>query len=214
MTDKILIDRAVVEQALDALTCPSRYSVPGHRCSHCDNDVDRNGLVRTALRAALEHVVAIDATEKRVEKTVENEHKPVAWATIYMGRPTQFFKNDDAEKKARAEIERLNREYPQDGQKRYAAPLYTHPPAAPEQEPVAWMHRYIDCNFITHRPADLDKYPTRWIPLYEYPPRREWVGLTPEEIDSVMPYCPDEFDLAEFKDFAQAIEAKLKEKNT
>jgi hypothetical protein len=45
------------------------------------------------------------------------------------------------------------------------------------------------------------------------PPRREWVGLTPEEVDSVAPYCHSEFDLAEFKDFASAIEAKLKEKN-
>jgi hypothetical protein len=49
--------------------------------------------------------------------------------------------------------------------------------------------------------------------LYTHPPRREWRGLTEEEIDSVMPYCHNEFDLAEFKDFARAIEAALKEKN-
>jgi len=49
---------------------------------------------------------------------------------------------------------------------------------------------------------------------YMVVPRKEWVGLTPEELDSVTPYCSNEFDLAEFKDFASAIEAKLKEKNT
>ena len=98
----------------------------------------------------------------------EPEQEPVAWATMYMGRPTQFFKNEDAEKKARAEIERLNREYPQDEQKRYAAPLYTHPP------------------------------------------RREWVGLTDEEIE-----C--EWAILPFKSgwlcFARSIEAALKENN-
>jgi hypothetical protein len=48
-----------------------------------------------------------------------------------------------------------------------------------------------------------------------HPPRkREWVGLTQEEFDAVVPYCHNEFDLKEFKDFACAIEAKLKEKNT
>lgn len=36
-------------------------------------------------------------------------------------------------------------------------------------EPVAWMHRHIDGNVITHRPADLDRHPDRWIPLYKNP---------------------------------------------
>jgi hypothetical protein len=78
-------------------------------------------LIDENIRAAIQDLYA--ALEQQ-----EPEQEPVAWATMYMGRPTQFFKNEDAEKKARAEIERLNREYPQDEQKRYAAPLYTHPP--------------------------------------------------------------------------------------
>jgi hypothetical protein len=49
---------------------------------------------------------------------------------------------------------------------------------------------------------------------YMVVPRKEWVGLTPEEVDSVAPYCHNKFDLAEFKDFASAIETKLKKKNT
>ena len=80
-----------------------------------------------------------------------------------------------------------------------------------EHEPVAWMHRYIDCNFITHRPADLDKYPTRWIPLYTHPPRREWQGLTDEEITEVWEYMGR--GLGKYRTFASAIEAALKEKN-
>ncbi len=49
----IEVDRALLEQALDALTCSGDNDDPGHRCSHCDDYVDRNSVVRQALRAAL-----------------------------------------------------------------------------------------------------------------------------------------------------------------
>ena len=40
-------------------------------------------------------------------------------------------------------------------------------------------------------------------------PKREWVGLTKEEVDSwELPDCPTVFE------FVQFIEAKIKEKNT
>jgi hypothetical protein len=51
---KITIDREVVEQALEALSCSGEPDDPGHRCGACDDYVDRNGVVRSALRAALE----------------------------------------------------------------------------------------------------------------------------------------------------------------
>ena len=49
------------------------------------------------------------------------------------------------------------------------------------------------------------------IPIYTAPPKREWVGLTPEEI-------LDLFDRnnvygSKWVEFARAVEAKLKEKN-
>ena len=40
----------------------------------------------------------------------------------------------------------------------------------PEQEPVAWMHNFIDEVVIAHRPADLDRHPDRWTALYKDPP--------------------------------------------
>lgn len=43
--------------------------------------------------------------------------------------------------------------------------------------------------------------------------KKEWQGLTDEEIDDMMPYAHNEFDILENHDFARAIEAKLKEKN-
>ncbi len=44
-----------------------------------------------------------------------------------------------------------------------------------EQEPVAWMHNFIEGNVITHIPADIGRHPERWTPLYTSPPKREWV---------------------------------------
>jgi len=49
----------------------------------------------------------------------------------------------------------------------------------------------------------------RIIDLYTHPPQRTWVGLTKDEVDSWnLPDHPTVFE------FAQFIEAKLKEKNT
>ena len=47
-------DEALMQAALDALTCTGESDDPGHRCGHCDDYVDRNGHVRAALRARLE----------------------------------------------------------------------------------------------------------------------------------------------------------------
>ena len=52
-------------------------------------------------------------------------------------------------------------------------------------------------------------------PLYTAPPKKEWVGLTDEEIQKVVSKkwwdWEDAFDI---EGFSRAIEAKLKEKNT
>ena len=79
--------------------------------------------------------------------------------------------------------------------------------ALAQQEPVAWMHNVIEGNVITHIPADIGRHPERWTPLYTAPPKREWVGLTDEEIEYI---ADSEWEEA----FVRMIEAKLKEKNT
>ena len=104
-----------------------------------------------------------------------------------------------------------------------------------EQEPVAWLHNFIEGNVITHIPADIGRHPERWIPLYASPcqtcqslamavvndqtyhekviPKREWVGLTDDEVAQAM-YRADAIITGpmQFK-FAKEIEAKIKEKN-
>jgi len=87
--------------------------------------------------------------------------------------------------------------------------------AQPEPEPVAYGFQNTA---VTGRnrwlmlreevPTD-DQYDGQlWTPLYTAPPKKEWVGLTDEEIYFEMPYKDTLFE------FARAIEAKLKEKNT
>jgi hypothetical protein len=79
------------------------------------------------------------------------------------------------------------------------------PPQRTEQEPVAWWNdtgTHIDLNVSG-----------RGTPLYTTPPQRTWVGLTNNELQPIA----DEYRIlfgGWVEDFARAIEAKLKEKNT
>ena len=86
--------------------------------------------------------------------------------------------------------------------------------AQPEPEPVAWMEvvKRIDPNSreISEQTI-LRNYDTgHGEPLYTAPPQREWQGLTDEE--KVIAYGM--FEMMGAIGYAQAIEAKLKEKNT
>jgi hypothetical protein len=87
---------------------------------------------------------------------------------------------------------------------------------AEKQEPVAWMcadeslvHKGYS-RFLRNCQGDWN------IPVYTTPPAapRQWVGLTDDEAmqtwDGIIKYAPGEVRV---KDFARAIEAKLKEKN-
>ena len=83
--------------------------------------------------------------------------------------------------------------------------------AQPEQEPVAWAKFSAKGNIIDLLNEPDDGY----TPLYTTPPQRTWVGLTDEEIDGMVEIT--DLSGAYYYDdllaLAQAIEAKLKEKN-
>ena len=86
-----------------------------------------------------------------------------------------------------------------------------------KDEPVAWMMEGWgpDCGpYIEFYRDDEMGWRDRkeWTPLYTTPPQRTWVGLTEQEQGAIME------DLnahgTRLYEFAAAIEAKLKEKNT
>jgi hypothetical protein len=84
-----------------------------------------------------------------------------------------------------------------------------------EQEPVAWMVYTLDGKSVcvTDNPQDFTEQ-HRALPLYTHPPRREWVELTDEEITRIGNLDWDSNYVGIWYDFARAIEAKLKEKNS
>jgi hypothetical protein len=84
--------------------------------------------------------------------------------------------------------------------------------AKPEQEPAAWISDSPtkgNGKQLHFTKADAWKWSSNITPLYTAPSRKEWVGLTDEEIVKIL-----NFDNPTIKKFAYAIEAKLRERNT
>jgi hypothetical protein len=89
----------------------------------------------------------------------------------------------------------------------------------PEQEPVLWRYRFKDDPdgwiLAGHDPTTVHSNIVAE-PLYTHPPRREWRGLTEEEISDIFEAEPRYHYPpigATDREFARAIEAKLKERN-
>ena len=83
--------------------------------------------------------------------------------------------------------------------------------ALAQQEPVAWISEGGD---VSRSKRYMDEMGFKCNPLYTAPPKREWVGLTDEEIQKVVSKkWWDWEDLFDIEGFSRAIEAKLKEKN-
>ena len=108
------------------------------------------------------------------------------------------------------------------------------PPEKQPQKPVAWIHRMDNTEGIKSNGkgivlidqyrrhpfgkagVDFDKsYPVTSTPLYtSAQPQKPWVGLTPEDYDSMRPRVPYVVNDFSFADVAAIVEDKLKEKNT
>ena len=76
------------------------------------------------------------------------------------------------------------------------------------KEPVGWLDAEMSQAYTVDELPDASG--TGFLPLYTAPPKREWVGLTDQEIHEIDGYEEDR----KMYRFARAIEAKLKEKNT
>ena len=102
---------------------------------------------------------------------------------------------------------------------RLAQPQRTHwegceevHPECKKTGPVAWMYVNTDgeceqIEYLGNEPLPDDPSIT---PLYTTPPRREWVGLTEEEVDECYYWKGRQWTTDEL---VRHVEAKLKEKN-
>jgi hypothetical protein len=97
-------------------------------------------------------------------------------------------------------------------------PLYAVPQQAEKQEPIAWMVYTLDgaSAFVTDNPNDFTELHSCFA-LYTAPPRKEWVGLTEDEMSEIYNKNYDLYDTdMTYMDFfivQRDVEAKLKGKN-
>jgi len=82
--------------------------------------------------------------------------------------------------------------------------------AKPEQEPVGYFYLRKGVFYHIYEPHNADP---EVFQLYTAPPRKEWVGLTDEEINDFDKKLRDNGDYCSLH-FAWGISAKLKELNT
>jgi hypothetical protein len=89
-----------------------------------------------------------------------------------------------------------------------------------EQKPVAWLKTWSDGSLSVLKTKSPSFADHELEPLYTVPPKREWVGLTADEIwkcNKAKSGSAVEFHICyehqNLEDFAESVEAKLKEKN-
>ena len=78
--------------------------------------------------------------------------------------------------------------------------------AQPKQEPLAWIS--TGPASMIHWTSDKPAYGDDWVPLYTTPPQRTWVGLSDEEIETLI----HRFD-GDPHTLLDEVNARLKEKN-
>jgi len=126
------------------------------------------------------HVAYTRALEAYCDLLVKSEQEPVAWmCCAFDGKVCEQSNHDECEN---------------------PIPLYTAPPAQPEQKPYGWIDVYG--HFWNHKTSEDD------VPLYTTPPKRAWVELTDAEAQLI-------YDMGRTPSgMMEMVEAKLKEKNT
>ena len=132
------------------------------------------------------HDMALECVNVARDALAQPEQEPVAWPVGWVDDGGTVFWKDKP---------------PADG-----ADLYTTPPQ-PEQEPVATYH---GSNDFGHEVVELEKAIPIGAKLYTTPPQRK--PLTDEEIDVLV--MDSDGTPNSHLEFARAIEAKIKEKNT
>jgi hypothetical protein len=189
----------VLKQALEAI----KKGVDGQTSIEMDD-------ATTSLRQAIAELESQEPVAWQIETYIAGVWSP-------MGNPQR--------NKNRAENLSNNPSIPKENQR--IIPLYTHPPQRTERKPIAMLFGSLPVYDTS--PQRTEQEPVKdWVAshnaicallrqahdalaLTSYPPQRTWVGLTDEEIEQLH----TAWVLGGgFRKLCNAIEAKLKEKNT
>ena len=140
---------------------------------------------------------------------LRSEQKPVGWKLVPIEPTNEMLKAMD-ECSTEGYDERL---YAGHAASVYmaAVDVAPTPPQRKEPEPVVWMYQdksTHEVRFQKHMRGFVDHGATYETPLYTTPPQRTWAGLTEAQCGVLW-----KTNMAPFE-YYQAIEAKLKEKNT
>ena len=168
---------------------------------------------RELLQMALDSL--IDAADSQSWEMQQNIDQHGEWYRRSVYLKEAVIKSQEAIEALRARLEQ-----PEPWVKTYSGgkPNYTQPI---EQEPVAWgvdegegrcisLHDLYFVKEDADHMAELKGTHAKVVALYTAPPKKEWVGLTNDEIDAAVKSC----NTTDTYKYFRAIEAKLKEKNT
>ena len=176
-----MTDREVMQMALEALTCTGKDDDPGHRCGHCDDYVDRNGLVRAALRAQL----------------AQPDRQALQAAGTHPAPCARHCEAKAFEIEIRGLKSALRAALEQQSDPVFACPRCGHCCPQQQAEPVAWIVDGGKKNgklLYTHEYAfELVAPKIMCKPLYTSPPQRK--PLTEEEAHALImqDYCIEEY---------------------
>jgi hypothetical protein len=161
-------------------------------------------MTQEALKLALEKIATVNAMDYEYQ----------AWAREALAQPEQEQEHDNS---ATHLAHCYQGEYPVCKYGDENCPAIPKVKTQPEQEPMAWMCSAFDGEPCEQSHHDECENP---IPLYAHPPQRTWVGLTNQQIEHLWETrvgqpCPSyPLEKSDWVQFAQAIEAKLKQLNT
>lgn len=173
---------------------------PAQQTIHCKHRRENNGVCP-------HHNLQCGWPKCNEPEQPAQQQEPVAYMVKAHGMLQRLSRRADV-------ADELACKYREDDPNAEVLPLYTSPPAQPQQEPVAWATRMGEYAHI-HWGAKRPEYPMVYeVPLYTSPPAsKPWVGLTEEQIAEIAA-TPCAVAGSYVHTFARAIEAKLREKNT
>ena len=156
-----------------------------------------------ALRMALEALEAdeLDMVDDGSGNMVFRKEQAITAIKEALAQPEQIMQDSTCSTTLRLQ----GKPYPRTCKKCGLGPCIAQPSAQPEQEPVAWEQFYPD---IGKPQIAINSEIVGYVA-----PQRTWVGLTNNELQPIA----DEYRIlfgGWVEDFARAIEAKLKDKNT